>query len=87
VDGAAFEAFLRTLPEAVVRAKGIVRLREPAGAKRSFQLAAGESEISPCDLLDPDTLEPVAVFVGSGIDPSALCAALALLMATDATAQ
>jgi G3E family GTPase len=87
VDGAAFEAFLRTLPESVVRAKGIVRLREPAGAKRSFQLAAGESEISPCDLLDPDTLEPVAVFVGSGIDPSALRAALALLMAADATAE
>ena len=86
VDGAAFEAFLRALPESVVRAKGIVRLREPAGAKRSFQLAAGEAEISPCDLLEPDTLEPVAVFVGSGIDPSALRAALARLMATDTTA-
>jgi G3E family GTPase len=87
VDGAAFEAFLRALPESVVRAKGIVRLREPAGAKRSFQLAAGEAEISPCDLLDPDSLEPVAVFVGSGIDPPALCAALGRLMATDATAK
>jgi G3E family GTPase len=83
VDGAAFEAFLRALPETVVRAKGIVRLREPAGVKRSFQLAAGEAEISPCDLLEPDTLEPVAVFVGSGIDPSALRAALARLMADE----
>jgi G3E family GTPase len=86
VDGAAFEAFLRALPESVVRAKGIVRLREPAGEKRSFQLAAGHAEISPCDLLEPETLEPVAVFVGSGIDPSALHTALARLMATDATA-
>jgi G3E family GTPase len=81
VDAATFEVFLRSLPESIVRAKGIVRLREPAGAKRSFQLAAGRAEISPCDLLDPDSLEPVAVFVGSGIDAPALGAALARLMA------
>jgi G3E family GTPase len=81
VDGATFETFLRSLPETIVRAKGIVRLREPAGAKRSFQLAAGLAEISPCELLDPDSLEPVAVFVGSGIDAPALGAALARLMA------
>lgn len=79
VDGAAFEAFLRSLPETIIRAKGIVLLREPAGAKRSFQLAAGQAEISPCDLLDPASLEPVAVFVGSGVDEKGLRAALAEL--------
>lgn len=72
VDGAAFEVFLRALPEHIVRAKGVVLLREPAGAKRSFQLASGFAEISPCALQDPGELAPVAVFVGSGIDVAAL---------------
>jgi G3E family GTPase len=79
VDGAVFEAFLRALPAHIVRAKGVVIVRDPAGEKRSFQLAAGYAEISPCALQDPDELAPVAVFVGSGIDIPALQRAIALL--------
>jgi G3E family GTPase len=79
VDGAAFEAFLHALPAHIVRAKGVVIVRDPAGEKRSFQLAAGYAEISPCALQDPDELAPVAVFVGSGIDIAALQREIALL--------
>jgi G3E family GTPase len=81
MDGPSFEAFLRSLPEAIVRAKGIVLLREPPGAKRSFQLAGGQAEISPCDLFEPEGISPVAIFVGSGIDEAALGAELARLAA------
>ena len=79
VDTAAFEAFLRALPAHIVRAKGIVVVRDPAGEKRSFQLASGHAEISPCSLQDPEDLLPVAVFVGSGIDIPALEREIALL--------
>jgi G3E family GTPase len=81
MDGPSFEAFLRSLPDAIVRAKGIVLLREPPGAKRSFQLAGGQAEISPCDLFEPEGISPVAIFVGSGIDEAALRDELARLAA------
>jgi G3E family GTPase len=81
MDGPSFEAFLRSLPEAIVRAKGIVLLREPPGALRSFQLAGGQAEISPCDLFEPERISPVAIFVGSGIDEALLRAELARLAA------
>jgi G3E family GTPase len=70
---AEMEAFLSRLPEQVLRAKGVLLLREPAGEKRSFQWVSGHGgEVSPCTLEDPDALAPVAIFVGSGLDVDAL---------------
>ncbi len=68
VDVASFEDFLRALPPQIIRAKGIVVLRDPPGEKRSFQWVSGAGEVSPCQLQDPETLNPVGVFVGSGLD-------------------
>lgn len=68
VDLLLFEGWLRALPPQIIRAKGIVVLRDPPGEKRSFQWVSGEGEVSPCQLQDPETLTPVAVFVGSGLD-------------------
>jgi G3E family GTPase len=73
IDPAALEAFLNRLPEQVQRAKGVLLLREPAGEKRSFQWVSGQGgEVSPCRLEDPETIAPVAIFVGSGLDVAAL---------------
>jgi G3E family GTPase len=73
IDPAEMEAFLNRLPEQVQRAKGVLLLREPAGEKRSFQWVSGQGgEVSPCMLEDPDSLAPVAIFVGSGLDVTAL---------------
>ena len=64
VHAAAFEKCLAELPPDVLRAKGIVILRDPEGEKRSFQKVAEEVEISPCQLAEPETLAPRAVFIG-----------------------
>jgi G3E family GTPase len=73
IDPAEMEAFLNRLPEQVQRAKGVLLLREPAGEKRSFQWVSGQGgEVSPCLLEDPETIAPVAIFVGSGLDVAAL---------------
>lgn len=73
IDPAEMEAFLNRLPEQVLRAKGVLILREPAGEKRSFQWVSGQGgEVSPCMLEDPETIAPVAIFVGSGLDVAAL---------------
>jgi G3E family GTPase len=73
IDPAEMEAFMKRLPEQVLRAKGVLLLREPAGEKRSFQWVSGQGgEVSPCVLEDPETLAPVAIFVGSGLDVAAL---------------
>lgn len=66
VDPRAFQRFLEELPGEILRAKGIVTLTDPPGAKRAFQKVEGRVEISPCALADEDELEPVAVFVGVG---------------------
>jgi G3E family GTPase len=73
IDPSSLEAFLGNLPEQVLRAKGIMLLRDPLGEKRSFQWVSGHGgEVSPCHLQDPETLAPVAIFVGSGLDVAAL---------------
>lgn len=83
IDPAAMEAFMNGLPEQVLRAKGVLLLREPAGEKRSFQWVAGQGgEVSPCTLEDPETLAPVAIFVGSGLDVLALREGLLALRRT-----
>lgn len=73
IDPTKMEAFLNRLPEQVQRAKGVLLLDEPAGEKRSFQWVSGQGgEVSPCVLQDPETIAPVAIFVGSGLDVPAL---------------
>jgi len=73
IDLGAMESLLAQLPEPVLRAKGVLVLREPAGEKRAFQWVAGQGgEVSPCRLQDPETIAPVAIFVGSGLDVAAL---------------
>jgi G3E family GTPase len=67
VDSDAFTRFLAELPPEILRAKGIVALRDLGGEKRSFQKVDAEIEISPCTLADPDEVDPVAVFVGPSI--------------------
>jgi G3E family GTPase len=67
VDPDAFLAFLKALPPSVLRAKGIVSLTAPIGEKRSFQKVGDHAEISPCQLADPDDLEPAAIFIGVGM--------------------
>jgi len=73
IDLGAMESFLAQLSEPVLRAKGVLLLRDPAGEKRAFQWVAGQGgEVSPCLLQDPETIAPVAIFVGSGLDVAAL---------------
>lgn len=64
VDAGAFTACLAALPPEVLRAKGIVLLREPPGEKRSFQKVEQDVEISPCQLAEPEQHAPRAVFIG-----------------------
>jgi G3E family GTPase len=64
VDAGAFTACLAALPAEVLRAKGIVLLRDPPGEKRSFQKVERDVEISPCRLADPAEHAPRAVFIG-----------------------
>jgi G3E family GTPase len=82
IDGAALLRFLAELPPEVLRAKGIVQLRDPPGEKRSFQKVGDEAEISPCRLADPETIEPAAVFVGPTLPVSLLEAGLARLLSS-----
>lgn len=73
IDLHAMESFLAQLRAPVVRAKGVIVLRTPAGEKRAFQWVSGQGgEVSPCLLLEPETIEPVAIFVGSGLDVAGL---------------
>ncbi len=67
VDERAFQRFLQELPAEILRAKGIVMLRQPAGEKRIFHKVGGAVEISPCRLMDEEQLVPMAVFVGVGM--------------------
>jgi G3E family GTPase len=64
VDAQAFTNCLASLPPEVLRAKGIVLLRDPPGEKRSFQKVETDVEISPCQLADPEQHAPRAVFIG-----------------------
>jgi len=73
IELGAMDSFLAQLTEPVLRAKGVLVLREPAGEKRAFQWVAGQGgEVSPCRLQDPETIAPAAIFVGSGLDVAAL---------------
>ncbi len=60
----AFTSCLASLPAEVLRAKGIVLLRDPPGEKRSFQKVETDVEISPCQLAEPEQHAPRAVFIG-----------------------
>jgi G3E family GTPase len=80
VDEQAFLTFLSELPPEILRAKGIVELRDPPGERRSFQKVDRHVEISPCRLADPDEEPPVAVFVGPSIPEALVRAQLAALV-------
>jgi G3E family GTPase len=80
VDEAAFLRFLTDLPQEVLRAKGIVELRQPAGEKRSFQKVDSEAEISPCQLADPELLIPRAIFIGPHLPTATIEGQLADLL-------
>jgi G3E family GTPase len=80
VDPTAFVAFLRALPPEVIRAKGIVELTFPPGAKRSFQKVEGEAEISDCELFEPETLECTAVLIGARLPVEPIQAQLRVLL-------
>jgi G3E family GTPase len=80
MDEAAFLDFLRRLPPEVLRAKGIVELREPPGERRSFQKVDTHAEISPCQLAEPEALSPLAVFVGPRLPADEIRAALSRLL-------
>jgi G3E family GTPase len=82
VDAAAFTRFLEELPPEIVRAKGVVELRDPPGERRLFQKVNTVAEISPCQLADPDEIEPVAVFIGTGAPMTVIRARLDRLLAS-----
>lgn len=79
VGRVAFEAWLAGLPESVLRAKGVVELREEPGRTHVFQRV--ESEPSPVliPLGSGKRLTPVAVLIGCGIDEAAVRASVARL--------
>jgi G3E family GTPase len=79
VDPEALLRFLRALPAEVLRAKGIVTLTAPLGAKRSFQKVDRDAEISPCELADADTLPSRAVFIGPSLPIATIEAGIAAL--------
>lgn len=79
VDELAFLTFLRELPPEILRAKGIVELRDPPGQRRSFQKVDSFAEISPCQLAEPEAVNPVAVFVGPAIPEAEVRARLTRL--------
>ncbi len=82
VDEAAFQRFLDDLPPEILRAKGVVALRDPFGGKRVFQKVGGTSEISPCRLADEESLAPVAIFIGVGAPMMTIRARLDRLFAS-----
>ena len=70
VEETAFLDFLRQLPPEILRAKGIVELTSPPGERRTFQKVETHAEISPCQLADPESHPPIAIFIGPRL-PSA----------------
>jgi G3E family GTPase len=80
IDEQAFLEFLRQLPPEILRAKGIVELTVPPGERRSFQKVDVHVEISPCQLVDPESLVPVAVFVGPSLPAAEIRARLGTLL-------
>jgi G3E family GTPase len=81
IDAERFLRFLAGLPQEVLRAKGIVLLRDPPGEKRSFQKVDNEAEISPCELADPELLVPRAIFIGPHLPIAIIEAEVAALLA------
>jgi G3E family GTPase len=81
VDAAALLRFLGELPAEVLRVKGVALLRDPPGDKRSFHKVEDEAEISPCQLADPETIAPAAVFVGPRLPVDLIRRRVAALLA------
>ena len=79
MDPEALLGFLRGLPGAVLRAKGIADFAAPIGDRRSFQLVEGTASISDCTLFEPETLATSAVFIGVGLPVAEVTAGLRAL--------
>lgn len=80
-DPDGFAAFLRALPPAVLRAKGIVDLGPPVDGKRTFQKVEGEVAVSDCELHEPESLPTTAIFIGVELPADEIRAAVAAVMA------
>jgi G3E family GTPase len=80
VDATALLRFLADLPAEVLRVKGVALLRDPPGEKRSFHKVEDEAEISPCQLAEPETITPAAVFVGPRLPVDVIRRRLAALL-------
>jgi G3E family GTPase len=64
-----FEAALKTLPEEILRVKGLVRFEEEPGSLHIFQKIGKFDAVQTAPLDgEPVTDQPVAVFIGSRID-------------------
>lgn len=79
VDRARFTAFVESLPDAVVRAKGLVRFQKDQGPMYVWNRVPGRARMT----LDPSwphaDAEPVALFIGVGLPVASLTAAMAAL--------
>ncbi len=80
LDSAAFERFLKELPEGVYRAKGIVTFRDTA-SRFLFQYAYRESDF--LRITPQKTVHDVAVFIGEGFSRSELIGRLEQLIASE----
>jgi G3E family GTPase len=80
VSKAAFEKFLSSLPEEVLRAKGLVVLREEPGEFQIFQKVGHDGPVQFFPIGQHPTLrDPVALFIGPRLPVEDLRANLALL--------
>lgn len=66
-----FTKWLESLPERILRAKGLVSLREENGRRFVFQKVPGDAP-SFIPLAGPTPLEPLAVLIGAGLSEEEL---------------
>ena len=79
VDRTSFLRFMDRLPGQVMRAKGLVRLRERPGALWPFHKVDRETEIAPHPLAGGVGTDAVAVFIGVSLDAPWIVRGLATL--------
>jgi G3E family GTPase len=79
VDRARFTTFVESLPESVVRAKGLVRFRDAEGPMYVWNRVPGSSAMTLDASWPHADAEPVALFIGVGMPVAELREALARL--------
>ncbi len=79
LDGEAFRALAASLPEGIIRAKGILYLQEDPDRRHIFQLVGKRWSIEPAEAWGNQQAETKLVFIGlpGSIDEQYLAAALA----------